>query len=455
MQINFVMVIKKIEKKRSEQKTVFEQLQNSNNEKQKRDLKENNEFDTKMDTEKYKEEGIMRVKHNKHELNDNIYESKSVNNKHESDNETDDETDDENDDETDDENDDETNDENDDETNDESDDETNESEEEEEEDKEIDEFDEDTENEYATEGTPLLSKKSTIIENKEAAQLPATTSLERHKKEERPYCIDISTSQVTSIKQLIEALKELIVDTSIIFDQTGIKIANVDHGHIVVIHMKLYASEFERYYCEQPILAGTNLMNLFKITKTINNGDTLTFFMEKNERNSADYLGIKIENTYNNRMSTFFLKLMDVDNDYAGFGDIEYNSIITMSSNEFKKIITDMYNFSPNVEIRNIANQLIFRCEGSFCELETIMTDNPLKDENTNEVKRNITIYNNNSEGITQGVFCLRLLSLFTKCTNLSSTVELNIGNNLPLVVHYNIATLGVIKLCVAPIVKK
>ncbi len=215
--------------------------------------------------------------------------------------------------------------------------------------------------------------------------------------------------------------------------------------------MKLEASQFERYYCEKPISIGVNMINFYKIIKTINNGDTLTFFMDANERFGMESLGIKIENGQKNTKTTYYLDLYELDPEHIQIDPIEYNSIITMPSNDFQKIIRDMSNLSQNVEIRNIGNQLVFRCKGEFCELETIWTDTPSYDEITHEVKRNIVIYNKNQDKITQGMFNLKYLSLFTKCTNLSSTVELNIENDYPLVVHYNIATLGQIRLCIAP----
>ena len=265
------------------------------------------------------------------------------------------------------------------------------------------------------------------------------------------YCLDISTSQVSSIKTLVEALKELLIETSVMFDETGIKIYTIDTKHICIIHVKLSASEFERYYCEKPISIGVNMINLYKIIKTINNGDTLTFFMDPNERFGMDTLGIRIENGIKNTRIVYHLSLYEIDSEEFKIDPIQYSSIINMPSSDFQKIIRDMNNLSQSVEIRNVGNQLMFRCKGDFCEFELVWTDNPTIDESTHEVKRNIIIYNKDSEKITQGIFNLKYLSLFTKCTNLSSTVELNIENDMPLVVHYNIATLGKIRLCVAP----
>ena len=51
---------------------------------------------------------------------------------------------------------------------------------------------------------------------------------------------------------------------------------------------------------------------------------------------------------------------------------------------------------------------------------------------------------------IIQGEFSLKNLGYFIKCTNLCSQIEMYLENNLPLVVKYNVASLGVIKLALA-----
>ena len=50
-----------------------------------------------------------------------------------------------------------------------------------------------------------------------------------------------------------------------------------------------------------------------------------------------------------------------------------------------------------------------------------------------------------------QGIFCLKYLSLFTKCTNMCNQIHIYIKNDYPLVITYSVANLGDIKLCLAP----
>jgi len=53
---------------------------------------------------------------------------------------------------------------------------------------------------------------------------------------------------------------------------------------------------------------------------------------------------------------------------------------------------------------------------------------------------------------IIQGEFSLKNLSYFIKCTNLCNSIEIYLENDLPLIVKYSVASLGEIKLGLAPL---
>jgi proliferating cell nuclear antigen len=252
-------------------------------------------------------------------------------------------------------------------------------------------------------------------------------------------CIEIKTIQSIAFKILIEALKELLTDTCIEFDETGLKIVAMDSNHIVLVHLKLEASKFEYYYCKSRTTIGVNMLNMHKLIKTINSNDTLTMFMDSNDPN---HLGIKIENGEKNTKTTYKLNLLDLDNQRISIDPAEFNSVITLPATDFQKIIRDMNNLAEFVEIRNINNQLIFGCKGEFCDQETILSDNENGVHN---------ISSKSANEIVQGVFNLRYLVMFTKCTNLCNTVEIYLKNDYPLIVKYEVASLGTVKMCLSP----
>lgn len=252
------------------------------------------------------------------------------------------------------------------------------------------------------------------------------------------YALEVRTVQSSAFKTLIEAIKELLVDTCIEFDETGMKIVAMDSSHIVLVHLKLAAEKFEYYHCAGKLVLGVNMLNFHKLIKTVNSNDTLTLFVDTNDINT---LGIKIESNLKNSKTTYKLALLDLDNPKISVDPAEFLSVITLPSADFQKIARDMNNIADRVEIKNINNQLIFSCKGEFCNQVTVLSDH----EGIN------TISNAKQDEIVQGEFSLKYLVLFTKCTNLSNTVELYLKNDYPLITNWSCASLGCLKLCLSP----
>ena len=61
------------------------------------------------------------------------------------------------------------------------------------------------------------------------------------------YYINIKTIQATIFKQVIDALKDILMDVNLEIDETGVKIIAMDNTHVVLIHLKLEADKFEEY----------------------------------------------------------------------------------------------------------------------------------------------------------------------------------------------------------------
>lgn len=252
------------------------------------------------------------------------------------------------------------------------------------------------------------------------------------------YALEVRTVQSSAFKTLIEAISTLLTDTCIEFDETGLRIVAMDTSHIVLVHLKLQADKFEYYHCPNKLVVGVNMLNFHKLIKTVNSNDTLTLFVDSNDIN---HLGIKIESNMKNNKTTYKLNLLDLDNHQIKVDPADFNSVITLPSTDFQKICRDMNNIADQVEVKNINDQLIFSCKGDFCSQVTVLTD--LDGVNTITTKK--------QDEIVQGVFNLKYLVLFTKCTNLCNTVELYIKNDYPLITKWECASLGELKLCLSP----
>lgn len=257
----------------------------------------------------------------------------------------------------------------------------------------------------------------------------------------QPYLLEIKTMQATTFKQVIDALKEILVDVNLEFDETGMKIVALDNTHVVLVHLKLDADKFETYFCEKKIYVGINMLKLHMLIKTISNNDILTLYVERNDPNS---LGIRIENQEKNARTNYKLSMFDINVLNINIPPADFPTVITMPSVDFQKTVRDMHNLADFIEIRNVENQLCFSCKGDFCTQETVLGIE--KNQGLSIVKNSQT----KPHEIIQGVFSLKYLTMFTKCTNLCNVVEIFLKNNFPLVLRYSVASLGEAKFVLA-----
>lgn len=255
------------------------------------------------------------------------------------------------------------------------------------------------------------------------------------------YLVNIKTIQAPVFKQVIDALKDILTDVNLEIDETGIKIVAMDNTNIVLIHLKLEADKFEEYYCEKKTYVGICMLKLHMLIKTIGTNDLLSLYIKKDDQST---LGICIINNDKNVETNYKLSTLDIDVLNIEIPPVDFHTIITMPSTYLQKIIRDMHNLAEYIEIRNINDQLFLSCKGDFCSQETILGTEKLQ---------NITICKSNdevSQEIIQGVFSLKYLSIFTKCTNLCTNVEIYLKNSYPIILRYSIASLGEIKLCLS-----
>jgi proliferating cell nuclear antigen len=242
---------------------------------------------------------------------------------------------------------------------------------------------------------------------------------------------------------MVEAIKEILPDTNIEIGHDGIRILSMDPTHTTLVHMNLNNKNFEKFFCSHKQIVGVNMINFFKLIKTITNNDSLTLFIEKDDMN---HLGIKIENEVKKYSTTFKLHLMDLNDQLIKVPPAQFTSVISMKSTDFQKICRDMNNISDEIEIKAVDGQLILNCKGDFAAQETI-----LGESSNGGMSFSQNEDDSEKAEIVQGVFSLKYLTLFTKCTNLCQTISIFLKNDYPLIVVYDVGSLGSIRFCVAP----
>ncbi len=251
--------------------------------------------------------------------------------------------------------------------------------------------------------------------------------------------IEIKTVQAACFKSLIESLKEILTDANIEFTESAIRIVTMDPTQTILVHLKLEKENFEYYQCKHKIYIGVNMLNFFKLIRALTNNDALTLFIDSDNTN---LLGIRIENGEKNSVTTYYLNLIEVDETTYQIPPAQFESIITMPSNDFNKICRDMINLSDIIEIKSVGSQLIFSCKGEFAQQETIIGE---ANNGLSFVKASV------DNNIIQGYYNLKHLVLFTKCSNLCNSIEIYMKNNFPIVIKFAVGSIGNLTLALAP----
>lgn len=262
--------------------------------------------------------------------------------------------------------------------------------------------------------------------------------------------LHLQTVQISPFRTLMTALKDILLETNITFTPEGIKIINMDKSHTILVHLALKAANFEQYQCDlSKIVIGVNMFHLFKLINTIDNDDTLTIYIDKADYTDGivQFLGLKFENGDIKQQKIQKLRLIEPDAEELDVPDVAFSSVLNLPATDFQKIVRDLSCISDKIEIKSVATnegaELIFKCTGGFAQAEVRRAES---DESMKYVKKQET------SKIIQGEFSLKNLGYFIKCTNLCSQIEMYLENDLPLVVKYDVASLGEIKLCLAPL---
>ena len=253
------------------------------------------------------------------------------------------------------------------------------------------------------------------------------------------YIMMLKTVQIAPFRTLMVALKDILGETDITFKKMVLKLLMLINQVQILVHIHLHADNFEFYECKkEKVIVGVNMFHLFKLINTIDNDETLSMYIKESDYHDGivESLYLKFENKNIKQCKIQQLKLIEPEQQELSMPNVTFSSIINIPSTDFQKIVRDLNNISDKVEIKSIKNQLIFKCDGPFANVEIVRSES---DGNMDFIQKN--------NSIIQGVFSLKKLNYFIKCTNLCNQIEIYLENDLPLIVKYNVASLGEIKL--------
>ena len=291
------------------------------------------------------------------------------------------------------------------------------------------------------------------------------------------YILELKTTQAAAIKIVTDAINSLLTDANFDFypyyidnneeensgdsdieeksDEEkvesdtkkktigGVVLKEVNKTGKILVYMRLDADKFDVYkynYHKKKLTLGIDIGNLLKCLKCMSHFDTMTWLVDDDDINK---LIVVLESAERKEKKTFKLNLMDIEEEAYDITPIQFPYSITLPSQDFHKYCKDMAASTDKIEIKATSNKLFFSGKGEIGNIEFEVGE-------TNGGLSIISTTNNLNE-IVQGLFELKFLLIFTKCTNLCNQVTLFLKNDYPIIVTYQIAALGEIKLVLSP----
>jgi proliferating cell nuclear antigen len=268
----------------------------------------------------------------------------------------------------------------------------------------------------------------------------------------------LQTVQVTPIRHLFNALKDLATDLNAIIDNNELKITNYDKRHTSLIDVHI---RFDLHVCRpQKISICANSLRLFKLISKATNNDVMGLYISDHDYNdgSVSKLGIQFNNKNFNQQTNFKMDMFEPEEEELVLPEVDYDGIIVMTSAGFQKIIHDFNGgLVDKIRIESIGDEVVFSAVGQWCDIRISRkefsasdTKGAAADKATDMIQFKKKPHASN---VIRGEFPFKCLMNITRLTQLSPTLEIYLKNDLPLIVKYHIGSdMGFIRICVAPL---
>merc|ERR1712193_15810 len=136
-------------------------------------------------------------------------------------------------------------------------------------------------------------------------------------------------------------------------------------------------------------------------------------------QNDADTLNFQCENSEDDRIADFDMKLMQIESEHMEIPEQQYKVVVRLPSAEFQKICKDLKEFGETMQVSASKEGIKFSVQGDVGSGNVMLK--PREAEKPEE----------------KATLALRYLVTFAKAAPLSGTVELGLGPDAPLLVKY------------------
>jgi len=246
------------------------------------------------------------------------------------------------------------------------------------------------------------------------------------------------TAEGYTIKVLADLLQNNIKTACLLVNEGGLKLCMYDSHRRVCFSFTLDSENFQIYKFKpvNSLYLGLNLSHFYKMIKSIKKKDAIILFID--EKSPSD-LGIKVIPKENNRITTSYIKIQNIQNLDVSVPD-GYSNPIIVQSNEYQKMCKDMASISQEVQVTAQKYSIkFFGDAGSVYSREVSFGeyDSDSSDDEDGEVE----VYSDE--------FNTEQLARIVKIAGLGNNIQVFVKKDLPMLFRTNVGGLGKISIYV------
>ncbi len=149
------------------------------------------------------------------------------------------------------------------------------------------------------------------------------------------------------VKILIELLQQIIITACFEFTETGIFLRMMDSHRKILVNVELKAEQFNLYEITKPVQVGINLIQFYKMLKSIKKKDSLMLFIEEEDPTRLQFYVHPQDNT---RKTHSTIQIQNIQNIVVDIPE-GYPHPVIISSSEYQCTLKDMNNISNTLRV--------------------------------------------------------------------------------------------------------
>jgi proliferating cell nuclear antigen PCNA len=257
--------------------------------------------------------------------------------------------------------------------------------------------------------------------------------------------VHFQTLQSVKLRTLFETLNPLLVDANLVFDKDGLYLSEVASNMLV----NFAITNIDDYYCPKRIVVGVNLSLIFTIIKNVTQDDVICLQITKSGMQKA-LSEMHLYTISENGCNRANIKLMTIEEMFYEPPEKKFDTIVTLATSQLQRIFRNHEKCGDYMQVlcekdkKSDDNTIYFITKGDDYDFLTKVStsDSIIEDDG------NATSLRRASD--KPEMYKLRFLTLIAKATNLSPTVNLYLAKDYPLILRYQIGTLGFVMFALA-----